>query len=119
MPGWFILPPEITSPFFLQGYIRPQNAGSIIALESVCSATERLPSSAAPSTGVEDSGGAADIWQIEYRGTQVVIRTFRIHPTQKAQEAKEVCIQSAWEARSRAKSIDRVEACACVEEAIP
>ena len=85
-----------------------QDAKFVIALGNVCSVTERLPTSAVLSAGLkkrdniaEDSGGTGDVWRGEYRGTQVAIKAFRIHPASKLKEAKEVCVQSAWEVRSQ------------------
>ena len=76
-----------------------RNAQVINALGKVCSATARLPTSAVLSTGLkkrgdipEDSGGTTDIWRGEYGDTHVAIKAFRIHPSRKRKEAKEVRI---------------------------
>ena len=76
-----------------------RNARFAIALGNACSATERLPTSAMLSTGLEKrgyiavaSGGFTDIWRGEYYAAQVAIKAFRIYPTQNLKEAKEVSI---------------------------
>lgn len=98
----------------------------VTALGDVCSITERLPRSAVLSAGLEKSGsapvasgGLTDVWRGEYSGTQVVIKTFRIHSAQNLNEAKGVRIQPLWEVCSRMKFTDPMEAGAYVEEAIP
>ena len=76
------------------------NIKFITALGDVCSATERLPTSAVVSTGLVKrgtiavaSGGFTDVWRGEYNGAQVAIKAFRIYPAQNLKEAKEVSIQ--------------------------
>lgn len=67
----------------------------------MCSAIERLPTSAILSAGLEKhgsfavaSGGFTDIWQGNYYATQVAIKAFRIYPAQNLREAKEASISS-------------------------
>ena len=99
---------------------------SVTALGNVCSAIERLPTSAVLSDGLNRqgdiavaSGGSTDIWQGDHRGEQVAIKAFRIHPAQKLREAKEVRIQSVWEVCSLTKFTDLMEAGTHVEEVVP
>ena len=87
--------------------IDPHNANFVRALGDVCSATERLPTSAVLKAGLEKrgtiavaSGGFTDIWRGEYNGAQVAIKAFRIYPAQNLKEAKEVSIQSPLEVHS-------------------
>lgn len=77
------------------------------ALGNVCSATERLPTSAVLSAGLEKrgniavaSGGLTDVWRGQYNGTQVAVKAFRIYPAQNLKEAKEVRPYSRREVRS-------------------
>ena len=92
----------------------------------MCSAIERLPTSAVLSDGLNRqgdiavaSGGSTDIWRGDHCGEQVAIKTFRIHPAQKLREAKEVCIQSVWEVCRLTKFTDLMETGTQVEEVIP
>jgi hypothetical protein len=97
----------------------------VTTLGNVCSATERLPTSAVLSTALEKrgniavvSGGSTDIWRGEYHGTPVAIKAFRIYRSEKLRAAKEVCLQSAWRIGSQTKSSDSVETSADVEEIV-
>ena len=81
--------------------INSQDAKFVTALGNVCSVTERLPTSAVLSAGLDKrgniavaSGGLTDVWRGEYGGTPVAIKAFRIYPAQNLKEAKEVRIQS-------------------------
>jgi len=117
---WLILlsqyPPSIISA---KAYptIHSPDAKYITALGEVCGTTERLPTSALLSTGLEKrgniavaSGGFTDIWRGEYYSMQVAIKAFRIYPAQNFKEAKEVSIWSISEVCPRTKSLDSVEA---------
>jgi len=102
------------------------NIKFVTALGDVCSATERLPTSAVVSTGLEKrgtfavaSGGSTDIWRGEYNGAQVVIKAFRIYPAQNLREAKEVSIQSPLKVCSLTKFTVFVATGAGMEEAVP
>jgi len=95
-------------------------------LGDVCSATERLPTSAVLTAGLEKrgtiavaSGGFTDIWQGYYNEAQVAIKDLRIYPAQNLKETKEVNIPSPLEVSSLTKFTDFVETGAGVEEAIP
>ena len=73
----------------------------VTALGDLCSVTERLPTSAVLSSGLEKcgdtavaSGGLTDIWQGKYDGAEVAVRAFRIHPAQDLKDAKQVRLQS-------------------------
>ncbi|KAF9643163.1 kinase-like protein [Thelephora ganbajun] len=64
-----------------------QNARSIAALGDLCSAIERLPTSAVLSLGLEKhgsvpaaSGDLTDIWRGYVGGSSVAIRAFRMYP---------------------------------------
>ena len=88
------------------------------------SAIEQLPTSAILSVGLkkrgniaEDSGGTADIWRGEYRGTQVAIKAFRV--SRNLKEAKEVRTEWLRDVYHRTKFTDPVETCARVEEIVP
>ena len=77
--------------------VDPRNARLVMALGDVCGATERLPTSAMLSAGLEKcgniavaSGGFTDIWRGEYYTAPVAIKAFRIYPAQNLKEAKEV-----------------------------
>ena len=105
--------------------IDSRNVQFIIALGNMCSATTRLPTSAVLSAGLErrgnipeDSGGTTDIWRGEYGGTQVAIKAFRIHPSQRRKEAKEVRIRSASKFRLQTTFTDPVETGAHLEEVV-
>ena len=96
------------------------------ALGNLCSAIERLPTSAVLKAGLEKrdtiavaSGGFTDIWRGEHGGAQVAIKAFRIYPVQNLKETKEVTIQSPLEVCSLTKFTDLVETGASVEETIP
>ena len=91
----------------------------------MCSAIERLPTSAVLSDGLNKqgdiavaSGGSTDIWRGDHRGAQVAIKAFRIHPAQKLKEAKQVRIPSVLEVCSLTNFTDPMEARTHVEEAI-
>jgi len=106
--------------------IHSPDAKFVIALGEVCSATERLPTSAVLSTGLEKrgniavaSGGFTDIWRGEYYSKQVAIKAFRIYPAQNLKEAKEVSIRSKSEVCSRTKFLDTVETSPDLAEAVP
>jgi len=106
--------------------IHSSDAKSVIALGEICSATERLPTSALLSTGLEKrgniavaSGGFTDIWRGEYYAMQVAIKAFRIYPAQNLKEAKEVSIRSTSEVYSRTKFSDSVETSSDLAEAVP
>jgi len=101
---WSILlsqyPPSIIST---KAYptIHSPDVKPVITLGDLCSATERLPTSALLSTGLEKrgniavaSGGFTDVWRGEYYATQVAIKAFRIYPAQDLKEAKKVSIRS-------------------------
>ena len=98
----------------------------MLALGNVCSAIERLPTSAILSAGLEKhgnvavaSGGFTDIWRGEYDATQVAIKAFRLHPTQNLKEAKEVSMSSVSEIGFWTKFTDYMETGADVDEASP
>lgn len=104
--------------------INLKNAKFVAALGGVCSATEQLPTSAILSAGLkkrgniaEDSGGTADIWQGEYRGTHVAIKVFRI--SRNLKDAKRVCVRRLRNVYRLTKFTDPVETCAHVEEVVP
>ena len=106
--------------------ISPRDAKFVTALGNVCSATERLPTSAVLSTGLKkvddipiESGGMGDIWQGQDLRGLVAIKALRIHPAQNLKSAKEVRIQAVLEVYSRIKFTDSVETGTSVEEAIP
>ena len=76
-----------------------QNAKFVIALGDVCSATQRLPTSAMLSAGLKKrgriavaSGGFTDIWRGEHYAAQVAVKAFHIYPAQNLKEVKEVSI---------------------------
>ena len=78
----------------------PQNVKHVAALGNVCSAIQRLPTSAVLSTGLEKrgniavaSGGFTDIWRGDLGELRVAIKAFRIYPAQNLKEAKEVSTQ--------------------------
>ena len=80
----------------------------------VCSATERLPTSALLSAGLEKrgniavaSGGFTDVWRGEYYAIQVAIKALRIYAAQNLKEAKEVSIHPVPEVLIH--SISRME----------
>lgn len=105
--------------------IDPPDAKFVIALGDVCSATERLPTSALLSAGLEKrgniavaSGGFTDVWRGEHYATQVAIKAFRIYPAQNLKEAKEVSIRPVSEVCIQTKCSDSVEAGPGLEEAI-
>ena len=92
----------------------------------MCSAIERLPTSAVLSDGLNKqgdiavaSGGSTDIWQGDHHGAQVVIKAFRVHHAPKLKEAKQVRIQSVLEVCFVTNFADPMETCAHVEETIP
>ena len=69
--------------------------------------TERLPTPAVLSAGLEKrgniavaSGGLTDVWRGQFNGIQVAIKAFRIYPAQNLKEAKEVRLWLAREAGS-------------------
>ena len=102
------------------------NAKFVTALGNVCGATDRLPTSAVLTAGLEKrgtiavaSGGFTDIWRGDLHGAPVAIKAFRIYPAQNLKDAKEVRIQSALEVPSLMKFADFMEKSARVEEAIP
>ena len=71
-----------------------------MALGNLCSAIQRLPTSAVLSTGLEKrgniavaSGGFTDIWRGDLGDLRVGIKAFRIYPAQNLKEAKEVSIR--------------------------
>ncbi|KAF9646894.1 kinase-like protein [Thelephora ganbajun] len=76
--------------------IGSQNARLITALGNLCSAIERLPTSAVLFTLEKRgniavaSGGFTDIWRGDMGGTTVAIKAFRIYPAQNLKEAKEI-----------------------------
>ena len=70
-----------------------------MALGDVCSAIQRLPTSAVLSTGLQKrdkiavaSGGFTDIWRGDLGDIRVAIKAFRIYPAQNLKEAKEVSL---------------------------
>ncbi|KAF9647758.1 kinase-like protein [Thelephora ganbajun] len=74
-----------------------QNTRFIAALGNLCSAIERLPTSAVLSTGLEKrsniavaSGGFTDIWQGDTRDRSVAIRALRMYPASNLKEAKKI-----------------------------
>ena len=96
---WLVLLSEYLPSISAKAYptIDPPDAKFVIALGEVCGATERLPTSALLSAGLEKrgniavaSGGFTDIWRGEYYAMQVAIKAFRIYPAQNLKEAKEV-----------------------------
>jgi len=102
------------------------NIKFVTALGDVCSATERLPTSAVVSTGLVKrgtfavaSGGFTDVWRGEYNGAQVAIEAFRIYPAQNLKEAKEVSIQLPLGVCSLTRFTDFVATGAGMEEAVP
>jgi len=107
--------------------IRSSDARFIIALGEVCSATERLPTSALLSTGLEKrgniavaSGGFTDIWRGEYCSTQVAIKAFRIYPAHNLKQAKQVSIRSTpMVYYSRTKFLGSVETSPDLVETVP
>ena len=116
----FIIPAKAYST------VDPQNAKFVATLGSVCNTTERRPTSALLSAGLEKrgniavaSGGLTDVWQGQYNNMQVAIKAFRIYSPKNLKEAKEVRPQSALEVGSQAKFTDPVETSTDVEEAIP
>ncbi|KAF9789416.1 kinase-like domain-containing protein [Thelephora terrestris] len=73
------------------------NLKYVDALGNVCSAIQRLPTSAVLSKGLEKrgniavaSGGFTDIWRGDLGGDRVAIKAFRIYPAQNLKEAKDV-----------------------------
>jgi len=101
------------------------NIKLVTALGDVCSATERLPTSAVVSTGLEKRGTIAvasgeftDVWRGKYNGAQVAIKAFRIYPAKNLKEAKEVSIQSRLKLCSVTGFTDFVATGAGMEEAI-
>ena len=78
----------------------PQNVKHVMALGDLCSAIQRLPTSAVLSTRLEKcsniavaSGGFTDIWRGDVGDLPVAIKAFRICSAQNLKEAKEVSIQ--------------------------
>ena len=76
-----------------------------MALGNVCSAIQRLPTSAVLSTGLEKrgniavaSGGFTDTWRGDLGELQLAITAFPRYPAQDLKEAKEVSIQLSSEA---------------------
>ena len=125
---WLVLSQYLPSVIFAKAYttIGSPDAKFIIALGGVCSATERLPTSALLSAGLEKrgniavaSGGFTDVWRGEYYAMPVAIKAFRIYPAQNLKEAKEVSIHPVSEVRLQTKCSDSVETGPGLEEAIP
>lgn len=80
-------------------------------LGNMCSAIQRLPTSALLSTGLEKrgniavaSGGFTDVWRGDLGELRVAIKVFRIYPAQNLRDAKEVRNQSMREVCSRKKN---------------
>lgn len=101
-----------------------QNVKHITALGTVCSAIQRLPTSAVLSEGLEKngtmavaSGGLTDIWRGDLGNNRVAIKAFRIYPAQNLREAKEVSKRyTIFEIRPRTKFADSLETGTCVDE---
>ena len=127
--GSFSLSPIETLPIVsAKAYptIDPRNVKFINVLGDVCRAHMQLPTSAILSAGLDKrgdvaitSGGLTDIWPGEYRGAQVTIKVFRIHPSQKREKAKEVRTWSGSRASLQTKFTDPVETSAHLEEVVP
>ena len=76
---------------------RTQNAASLRALGSICSATTQLPHTTILSDGLKKcgniavaSGGFTDIWRGSYRAKDVALKAFRTYPIQDLKEAEKV-----------------------------
>lgn len=104
---WLIPSPIIyLSSFLRKAYtaVDSRTVKAINALGDVCSATERLPSSAILAAGLEKrsaiavaTGGITDIWRGEHYGSPVAIKAFRIYPAQNLKAGKKVSIRPASE----------------------
>jgi len=93
--------PPLNLPLIVSSKAYPtvdsQNARLVTALGNLCSATERLPTSAVLSAGLEKceniavaSGGLTDVWRGEWGGLRVAIRAFRISHDHDLKKAKAV-----------------------------